>query len=303
MPHAVPGAIETLIDEGSFEPSGDALPVADPLSFPGYRDALERAQATSGSAESVVTGPARIGDMAVEVAWFDFSFMGGSLGSRTGELLARALERSARRGVPFVLRTATGGARMQEGVTSLVQMPKVVAARLELAAAHQPFVAVLGHPTTGAVLASLAGLADVTVAEDGATIGFAGPRVVEAATKRRLSPDSHTAATAFAAGLVDAVAARDHARGVVASALAILTAPEPATTAPPIEPPAPRGGDGRGTVATVRSPGWPRAPELARALAGSFFELRGDRAQGDDEAIVAGFGKLDGRTLVLVGQQ
>ncbi|MDQ4024028.1 MAG: acetyl-CoA carboxylase carboxyl transferase subunit beta, partial [Actinomycetota bacterium] len=234
MPQGVPEAIETLIDPRSFAPSADAPPVVHPLGFPGYADALDRARTASGAGESVVTGAAAIGGVPVEIASFEFSFLGGSMGAGTGELLARALERSARRGVPFVLRTATGGARMQEGMASLVQMPKVVVARRDLAAAHQPFVALLGHPTTGGVLASLAALADVTVAEAGATLGFAGPRVVETATGRKLGPHSHTAESAFAAGLVDAVVDAAGARDVLARALSILTAPAPATpdTAP-----------------------------------------------------------------------
>ena len=300
MPETASQAIETLIDEGSFEACNDALPAADPLSFPGYAESLEAARARSGSDESVVTGAASIGGTPVEVASFDFSFLGGSMGSRTGELLARAMERSVRRGVPFVARIATGGARMQEGMASLVQMPKVVAARLELAAARRPFVAVLGRPTTGGVLASLAALADVTIAEAGATVGFAGPRVVESATGRRLSPESHTAASAFTAGLVDAVVERADVRATVAGALSILTAPPPRAEAEPGPRVAPNERDPWEAVNTVRAPGWPRGPELARALADSFFELRGDRAGGDDRGCVAYLATVGGhRALVL----
>src|SRR3712207_5622871 len=119
--------------------------------------------------------------------------MSGSMGEVVGERLARAMERAAERRVPFVLRTETGGARMQEGMRSLIQMPKAVAARMTLAEAHQPFLAVLGHPTTGGVFAGLAALADVILAEQGATVGFAGPRVAERATGQSLPPGSHTA--------------------------------------------------------------------------------------------------------------
>ena len=301
MPQPVPGPIETLIDEGSFAPSGDELPPVDPLGFPGYGAALAEARERSGAGESVVTGSAQIGGVAAEVAAFDFSFMGGSMGGNAGELLARALERSAARGVPFVLRTATGGARMQEGMVSLVQMPRVVAARLALGAARQPFVAVLGNPTTGGVLASLAALADVTLAEAGATIGFAGPRVVESATGRRLSSESHTAESAFAAGLVDAVVSGDGAeRAAVAEVLTILATADPKRTPAPeaAGPPAER--DPWDAVNTVRSPEWPRGPELARVTADSFFELRGDRAGGDDPACRAGLATIaGGRALVL----
>ncbi|MDQ3953231.1 MAG: acetyl-CoA carboxylase carboxyl transferase subunit beta, partial [Actinomycetota bacterium] len=205
MPEAAPQAIETLIDGGSFDSAVPPVEPVDPLGYPSYAEALTRARERSGAPESVHAGAATIAGVPVEVAAFDFSFMGGSMGSSAGESLARALGRAATRRVPFVLRTATGGARMQEGMASLAQMPKIAAARVDLARAGQPFVAVLGHPTTGGVLASLAALADVTIAEEGATIGFAGPRVVEAGTGRPLADDSHTAASASAAGLVDAV--------------------------------------------------------------------------------------------------
>jgi acetyl-CoA carboxylase carboxyl transferase subunit beta len=300
LPHGVPEATETLIDEGSFEPSDDAIPPADPLEFPGYGEALGRARASSEADESVVTGAATVGGVAVELASFEFSFLGGSMGSRTGELLARGLERSARRGVPFVLRTATGGARMQEGMASLAQMPKVVAARLALAEARRPFVAVLGHPTTGGVLASLAALADATIAEAGATVGFAGPRVVEAATGRRLSADSHNAEAALAAGLVDAVVDPSEVRGVVGSVLSILTAED---SPPPVEAPAaPASGEREpwASLATVRDAEWPRAPELARSMARTFFELRGDRAGSDDRACVAGLATVAGRSALVL---
>lgn len=300
MPDAAREAIETLIDAGSFVPSGDRAPIADPLGYPGYAGALERAAQRSGSAEAVATGAATVGDVAVEVAGFDFSFMGGSMGTAVGELLALALERSARRRVPFVLRTATGGARMQEGMASLVQMPKIVSARLELADVAQPFVAVLGHPTTGGVLAGLAALADVTIAEAGATVGFAGPRVVEAATGRSLSDDSHTAESALAAGLVDAVVEPPDVHDVLARLLAVLRAPAAVEGLPPpdLPPPAPR--DPWESLQAVRSPEWPRGPQLARALDARAFELRGDRAGTDDATCTALLATPGGgRALVL----
>lgn len=287
MPEAVPKVIETLIDRASFEPSSFSLPAADPLGYPGYADAVEAARRRSGSPESASAGAAAIGDIAIEIAAFDFSFLGGSMGTATGEVLALALERAAARKVPFVLRTATGGARMQEGMASLVQMPKVVTARIELARARQPFVVVLGHPTTGGVLASLGGLADVTIAEEGATIGFAGPRVVESVTGRRLADDSHTAESAAAAGLVDVVAAAGSVRSLVHEALAILTHARTPAAAEAPSPAEPGEADAWEALQRVRSDEWPSAPEIARAASTSWFELRGDRAGADDPACVA----------------
>ena len=301
MLEAAPQAIETLIDSGSFD-ADRPVAAADPLGYPGYAEALARARERSEAPEAVSAGAATIGGTPVEVAAFDFSFLGGSMGSGAGETLARAMERAVARGVPFVLRTETGGARMQEGMASLVQMPKVVAARVELGRAAQPFVAVLGHPTTGGVLASLGGLADVTIAEAEATIGFAGPRVVETATGRRLPDDSHTAAAAAAAGLVDAVVDADSVRGAVGTVLSILRA-TPAGAGTPIDAPPASDADAIDSwraLQDVRSAEWPRAPALARSMAEAFFELRGDRAGTDDPACRAALVTIRGaRALVL----
>ena len=268
----------------------------DPLRFPGYAATV----GAVGSAESVVAGSARIGGIDVELAGFDFTYFGGSMGEVAGERLARAMERATNNGVPFVLRTATGGARMQEGMRSLVQMPKVVSARLGLAEARQPFIAVLGHPTTGGVLASLASLADVTVAEAGATIGFAGPRVAERFTGVALPEGSHKATSAYAAGLVDDVVTTADTHAYVAS---VLRATEP--DAPiPVEAPARReDADDVGPwelVQLVRSAGHPRAPELVRSACDVVVELHGDRAGADDPAVFAAIGRVAGRRVVAI---
>lgn len=299
MPETAPQAIETLIDAGSFEAPPASVRGADPLHYPGYDDAVARARERSGAAESVVAGAATIAGVDVEVAAFEFSFMGGSMGTAAGEILARALERAIVRRVPFVLRTATGGARMQEGMASLVQMPKIAGARVELGRAGLPFVAVLGGPTTGGVLVSLAALADVTIAEEGATVGFAGPRVVEAATGRALADDSHTAESAFLAGLVDAAAPAGAVREHVATVLAILSSrPSPIPAAPAAASDPER--DPWESLQEVRSDEWPRAPALAREMSGSFFELRGDRAGADDRACVAALATVEGAPALLL---
>ena len=299
MPPAVPAAIENLIDEGSFELAVAPAETPDPLGFPGYADALAAARTRTGLDDAVVSGAATIGGIDVEIAAFDFGFLGGSMGSLAGEILARAVERASARGVPFVLRTATGGARMQEGMASLVQMPKLAAARLELAGAGLPFLAVFGSPTTGGVLAGFGALADVTIAEAGATVGFAGPRVVRSATGSAPSADSHTAEAALRAGLLDAVVEHGETRAAVGTVLAILAS----------EPLAVDDGS-RGSlsgfpepwdaVSEVRSAGWPRGPELARSMAGSFFELRGDRAGGDDRGLSAGLATIEGAPALVL---
>ncbi|MGH2729875.1 MAG: carboxyl transferase domain-containing protein, partial [Actinomycetota bacterium] len=208
-------------------PEEDDLASRDPLAYPDYRETLVKARSATGADESVSAGPASIGGHAVELAEFEFGFLGGSMGEVAGERLARAIERAARRSVPFVLHTATGGARMQEGMRALVQMPKVVAARIELGPSHQPFVAVLGHPTTGGVLASLCALADVTLAIEGSVIGFAGPPLVEQFTGRSLAPGSHTAGSKYTFGLVDDVVAPAETPKRVAHVLDVLADDDP----------------------------------------------------------------------------
>jgi acetyl-CoA carboxylase carboxyl transferase subunit beta len=289
-----------LTDPGTFRPVSDGLAARDPLGFPGYGDALEAAAAKSGLDEAVVCGPAAIGGYEVELALFSFAFMGGSMGEVVGERLARALERATDRRVPFVLATATGGARMQEGMRALVQMPKLVSARRALAQARVPYIAVLGNPTTGGVLASLGALADVTIAEAGATIGFAGPRVARAATGRPLSARSHSAESAYDHGLVDALAPRDELAGTIARALDVLAPddPEPVTADPPSIKGSPP--DAWAAISAARRPQRARAPELARAMCSPSFELRGDRVGSADPALYAALGRVLGRRCLVL---
>jgi acetyl-CoA carboxylase carboxyl transferase subunit beta len=271
----------------------------DPLSFPGYSDAAAAARSNDGSDESIVAGSARIGGIDVEIAAFDFTFFGGSMGEITGERLAAAMERAISRGVPFLLRTATGGARMQEGMRSLVQMPKVVSARIALGDAGQPFIAVFGHPTTGGVLASVAALADVTVAEAGATIGFAGPRVAERFTGTPLPDGSHSANSAYAAGLVDELVSSGDAHSYVAGVLKVLGDDGPAPVDPP-PPEDPADIDPWDLVQLVRSPDHPKGSDLVRAASDSFVELRGDRAGAEDPAVFASLARIAGRKVLAI---
>jgi len=289
-----------VLDGGSFEPVRDRLESRDPLEYPGYPELLERAAEKAPGREAVAAGPATVGGFPVEAVVFDFTWLAGSMGEVAGERLARALERAALRGAPCVLVTHTGGARMQEGMLSLVQMAKVVAARLEMARAHSPLVAVLGHPTTGGVLASAAALADVTLAVEGATIGFAGPRVARRFTGAPLPSGSHTAAGALGHGLIDAIVREEEIPSALAHLLGILAPDAPERTAAP----PPSGGDDAGdawaVVETVRSPSRPRAPQLLDGLADASIRLRGDRAGFDDPALVVALTRIAGRRVVVM---
>ncbi|MBS1848863.1 MAG: hypothetical protein JST73_11350, partial [Actinobacteria bacterium] len=188
----------------------------DPLGFPGYREKLE-----SLATESVRTGRAR--DAVVVEG--DFSVLGGSMGAVHGEKVVRAIDRAIELGLPVVVEARSGGARMQEGMVSLIQMARTAAAMGRLRAAGLGSIAVLRNPSTGGVFASYASLCDLSAAEAGATVGFAGPRVAETVTGRSVAGHSHSAETAFEAGLVDFVGDADGLRAWLQGALGLADRP------------------------------------------------------------------------------
>jgi acetyl-CoA carboxylase carboxyl transferase subunit beta len=183
--------IGLLADAGTFEEYQTALTSVDPLGFKDtkrYRDRLKTARQKMAMEEAVITGLARIGGHPAMLCVFEFGFLGGSMGSAVGEKLARAIEQAIDKHVPVIIVSASGGARMQEGILSLMQMAKTSAALQRLAEARLPYLSVLTDPTTGGVTASFAMLGDVILAEPRALIGFAGPRVI-AETIRQPLPD------------------------------------------------------------------------------------------------------------------
>jgi acetyl-CoA carboxylase carboxyl transferase subunit beta len=171
----------------------------------------------------MVVGQATLDGEGCELAVMDFSFMGGSMGSVVGEKFARACESAVERRVPVISVTASGGARMQEGILSLMQMPKTVCAVDELRDARCGFISVLAHPTTGGVVASFAMLGDVTVAEPGALLSFAGPRVVQGITREKLPEDFGRAEPSYRYGHLDAVLPRTELRPYLAKALRLFS--------------------------------------------------------------------------------
>src|SRR5207245_6485652 len=183
--------IGLLVDAGSFEEHQAALASVDPLNFKDtkrYRDRLKAAKQKTSGEEAVVTGLARVGGYPVALCVFEFAFLGGSMGSVVGEKLTRSIELAIDKHVPVIIVAASGGARMQEGILSLMQMAKTSAALERLGRARLPYLSVLTDPTTGGVTASFAMLGDVILAEPRALIGFAGPRVI-AETIRQALPD------------------------------------------------------------------------------------------------------------------
>ena len=200
-----------LLDGGEFEEWDRQLQPTDPLEFVdvvAYTDRLAQATRSTGLPEAVVTGTGRLMERPIGFAVMDFDFIGGSMGEVVGERVARAMERSAARALPFIAVTASGGARMQEGVLSLMQMAKTSIARSRLAEVPVPYVSVLTDPTMGGVMASFAASADVIVAEPGATIGFAGERVITQATHEAVPPGFQTSEFMLEHGFVDRVVDR-----------------------------------------------------------------------------------------------
>ncbi|MCW5550174.1 MAG: acetyl-CoA carboxylase, carboxyltransferase subunit beta [Opitutaceae bacterium] len=204
-----------LLDEGSFVETDGQVKSADPLGFTDsvpYTTRLKKYEKSSGLNEAVVCGTGKIHGISVSVAVMDFRFCGGTLGSATGERITRAIERALERKIPCIIFSTSGGARMQEGILSLMQMAKTSAALGRLAAAGLPYISVLTHPTTGGVSASYATLGDVILAEPGALIGFAGPRVIKDTTKQTLPPGFQTSEFLLKHGLVDMIVKRTEMR-------------------------------------------------------------------------------------------
>lgn len=185
-----------------------SLSASDPLYFPGYPEKLEKAKRDSGENESVLTGLAQLGKFQAVLCVMEPSFMMGSLGSAAGEKITRAFERATESKLPVLVFTVSGGARMQEGILSLMQMAKTSAAIQRHSAAGLLYITILTDPTTGGVTASFAMLGDIILAEPGALIGFAGPRVIEQTLRQTLPPGFQSAEFLLEKGFVDAVMPR-----------------------------------------------------------------------------------------------
>ena len=219
--------LDQLSEGGSWHELWSELRASDPLQFVDlqpYPDRVERAEAAGGT-EALVCAEIEIRGHRCVAAIMDFSFLGGSMGSVVGEKLARASDRCVERGLPLVCITASGGARMQEGVIALMQMAKTIVAFEQMHDAELPVVVVLVHPTTGGVWASFASIGDVTYAEPGALISFSGPRVIEQTTREKLAPEFGRAETQLLNGQVDGVVDRRELPARIGKVLAILDRP------------------------------------------------------------------------------
>lgn len=223
--------VELLTDDGTFTELFDDLQSGDPLGFEGYRERVERSRRKAGKHDAVITGYGRLTGMEIDIGVMDFAFMGGSMGSVVGEKIARLGRRSLEKKVPLVMVSSSGGARMQEGVLSLMQMAKTSIVIADLRRAGIPFISILTNPTTGGVTASFGMQGDVNLAEPGALIGFAGPRVIKQTIRQDLPDGFQTAEFLLEHGMVDTVVPRHDLANTTARLLRMMQRREPIASA------------------------------------------------------------------------
>ena len=306
-----PERLAQLLDDGSVEPFDVTVRVGDPLRFVDsrpYPDRWRKVRLATGLSEGVLVASGRIEGNPVIAAVMDFRFMGGSLGAAVGELITLAAETALVKRTPLLLVTASGGARMQEGTLALMQMAKTSQALRQLDEAGILTISLITDPTYGGVAASFATLSDVIVAEPGARLGFAGPRVIAQTIRQTLPAGFQTAELLLSQGLIDAIHPRHGLRQALGRLLSVGTR---------------RGGDTASPAADVvitdpaqlpEVPAWEavqRARNLDRPTTldylsrvfDEFEELRGDRVGGDSAAIVGGLARLSGTPVVVLGHQ
>ena len=305
-----PDRIEQLLDAGSARPIPAAPTVEDPIGFVDripYTERLRDTRRRTGLDEAVVCVRGDIEGQPVVLAVMDFGFLGGSLGNGVGERIVAAARAARRDGRPLVVVTASGGARMQEGPFALMQMVKTTQALGELDRAGILTVTVVTDPTYGGVAASFATQADVIIAEPGAHLGFAGPRVIAQTIGERLPPDFQTAEFLAGRGLIDAVVPRHALRATLAQLASVVRPapePEPVPAADLVRDPEQLlARDPWEVVRTARRTDRPTTLDYARLMLDGFWELHGDRQGTDSPSVVGGVGRLGGRPVVLIGHQ
>jgi acetyl-CoA carboxylase carboxyl transferase subunit beta len=215
-----------LLDDGKYEIFDDGLTSTDPLQFADlkpYRQRLQQAKKDTGLNDAVINAAGTLEGRPVIVSAMEYSFIGGSMGAVVGEKIARAVERATADGRPLIVVSASGGARMMEGVISLMQLAKISAALARMDRARVPYISVLTDPTTGGVTASYAMLGDLNIAEPGALIGFAGPRVIEQTIRQKLPEGFQRSEFLLQHGMLDAVVPRKALKGYIARALAFMS--------------------------------------------------------------------------------
>ncbi|MFB3814305.1 MAG: acetyl-CoA carboxylase, carboxyltransferase subunit beta [Terriglobales bacterium] len=223
-----------LFDDGKYEIFDSGLSSTDPLKFTDlkpYSDRLRKAQKDTGYKDAIVNAKGLIGGRPAIASVLEYNFIGGSMGAVLGEVITRAIERCLKERVPLIIVSASGGARMMEGAISLMQMAKISAALAKLDSARIPYISVLTDPTTGGVTASFAMLGDLNIAEPGALIGFAGPRVIEQTIRQKLPEQFQRSEFLLEKGMLDAVVERRDLKAYIVRALEFMATPTAASAA------------------------------------------------------------------------
>lgn len=299
---SVASSLDGIVD--AFEPFVAQALAQDPLRWPGYPETLERARELTGDDQSVTAGWASIDGRSCILVAFNFAFMGGSMGEAEGRRITDAIAVAAGESLPLVSVLSSGGARMQEGMRSLIQMQRIARGLVELGAARLPHVCVVRDPTTGGVWASLGAGADIILGDAGAAVAFAGSRV-RGEDADRGDDDLFTAEGKWERGFIDAVHEPERLREQLALALELLS---PASRGLPQPPPLPVGRghttalSGWEQVQRARDPSRPRADAYLADYFARVLEIRGDRVGGVDPSVRCGFGRRDGRTIAFISQ-
>ena len=306
--------IEMLVDPESFIEWNKTMPISNPLDFPDYEKKLEEERLKAKLDEAVVTGEAQIGNVRTAIAVCDARFMMASMGAVVGEKITYAIEKAAEEKIPIIIFACSGGARMQEGMISLMQMAKTSAALKKLHEAGQLFISFLTDPTMGGVSASFAMLGDIILAEPKALIGFAGPRVIAQTIGTKLPEGFQSAEFLLEHGFIDAIVERQDQRSVLKKLLRAHTGGfRKFSRTEVVEDPVNEGGDKSSkiklpktawdSVVLSRRADRPTAKDYIDKLFDYFFELHGDRLSGDDGAVIGGIANYYGRAVMVIGQQ
>ncbi|MDR2108625.1 MAG: acetyl-CoA carboxylase carboxyltransferase subunit alpha [Coriobacteriales bacterium] len=304
--------IDAVLDAHSARRLFTDITGADPLGFPGYAKKAADLTRRTGLPDAFICASGRIEGHPVICVELVGEFLMGSMGTAVGEAVCRGIELATERRLPLIIFSASGGARMQEGLFSLMQMAKTAAACRRLSRAGGLFISVLCHPTTGGVSASFASLGDITIAEPDALIGFAGPRVIEQTIGAKLPEGFQRAEFQRAHGFVDLIVARPQQRAVLAQLLALHAVEEDVAHAFASRP-APRAAAAPPTpstrlsptehVAIARNPARPHIRAFINGLFDDFVELHGDRLFADDRALIGGIARFEGLPITIAGHQ
>jgi len=297
--------IKFLTEGAKFKEKFNNIETIDPLSFEGYSEKLKKAKKNSKNHSAVTVGTTQIGKHKVVLVVLDTQFMMGSMGAVVGEKVTRAIELSLKMKIPLIIVSASGGARMQEGVISLMQMAKTSAALKKLDEAGVLFLSVLTHPTTGGVSASFAFLGDIILAEPAALIGFAGPRVIKQTIGKDLPEGFQYSEFLLEHGMIDAIVPRNELKRKIENILDmhLFEKVEPVEMQKDKAEQIKQKHDIKETLQLARNQERPKALDFIENVFSDFIELHGDRGYKDDKSLIGGIARLNHVPVTVIGQQ